>query len=130
MYACIRVRAPHRSALSPAFSRGIAQRPFLVPPPPQLLSFPLSSSNQFPWHKSEIISLLSVVLGGFSMSFIRALANPALKLTLYFVAVVWVCSVLTCAVWVGMAFLKENFGIIWPVKVRRAGRSWLDVFFK
>lgn len=52
------------------------------------------------------------------MTVFKVFVDPAIKLTLYFVAVVWVCAVLGCAVWVGYSFLHENFGaIFWPVKV-------------
>ena len=90
----------------------------------QLLAFPLASSNQFLWQASDIASMLSLILGGISMSFLGIFADPAIKLSLYFVAVAWVCAVLACAVWVALAFLKEDFSTIWPVKVRVPANEW------
>ena len=81
-----------------------------------------------------MLAIINIILGGFSLSFVGVFANPAMKLTLFCISVVWVCSLLSCAVWVGLSFLKEDFGSIWPVKVcsfvavvRRAGLSWCAV---
>jgi hypothetical protein len=39
-------------------------------------------------------------------------------------SLLWMIGLLTCAVWVGHSFTKENFKVLWPISVRdRAGRG-------
>ncbi len=48
----------------------------------------------------------------------RILYNPVLSTVACFGALAWMCGLLACAIWVGRAFIQENFVILWPIKVR------------
>ena len=82
----------------------------------QLLSFPLSASGKLPWADQPILHALCNFLA--SLSCIkRLLHDPVFSTVACFSAIVWVCGLLACAIWVGRAFVRESLVVLWPIKV-------------
>jgi hypothetical protein len=46
------------------------------------------------------------------------LTTSGLKLLALVCSLLWMIGLLTCAVWVGHSFTKENFKVLWPISVR------------
>jgi hypothetical protein len=82
----------------------------------QLMSFPLSASDKLPWANQPILHGLCGFLASLSLTK-RILHDPVLSTVACFSAIVWVCGLLACAIWVGRAFIRENFVVLWPIKV-------------
>lgn len=82
----------------------------------QLMSFPLSASNDLPWQHQPILRWLCQFLTSLSLTK-RVLGNRTLSTVACFCGLGWICGLLACAFWVGRAFIRENFVVLWPIKV-------------
>jgi hypothetical protein len=82
---------------------------------------------QFPLTSSQYLRLDSLLVTGYFQKFLFSLTltsvsflamTPRVKLIFFCGASVWVYSVLLCAFWVARAFLRQDFSVMWPIKVR------------
>ena len=44
--------------------------------------------------------------------------NDVARTIACFLACSWICGLLACTLWVGRAFIRENFVVLWPITVR------------
>ena len=81
-----------------------------------MLGFPLSSSPSLPWAKQQLSRQITDALS--LLDFVD-LADyiPHLRLLTFLFSTLWMGGILGSAVWVGRAFVKDDFSRLWAVVV-------------
>lgn len=86
------------------------------------------SYASFAWTDSSLIQPFSNLLGYLSFStLLRSIADVELQSIMFIAAMVWVVSIMLCAIWCGYSFNQTRFRVMCaraPLRGRPSRPSW------
>jgi len=70
-----------------------------------------------PWADVPVIGTLSQALGVMQLGHLIKLGGAAAGATIFFMSLLWVIFTIGCMVFVGFSFIRNDFRVLWPLRL-------------